>query len=162
MPYTTENMEVLLLADIQGVGKKSDLIVVSSGYALNHLLPARKAIVATPNVRKQYAEEIKKRAEQRDAERSLHASVASTLSGKVVHIAAKAAKNGKLYAGVNENMIAAALKDEYGISVPDTAIRMEGHIKEAGSHAVRFSLGVQSTTLAVEVKGIAEKATAKA
>ena len=95
-------MDVLLLSDLPGIGKKNDLIVVTSGYAMNYLLPQRKAIVVTPNVRKQYGEQIKQRAMERESERQLHLSLANTLSGKVIHIAAKAAKSGKLYAAVTE------------------------------------------------------------
>jgi ribosomal protein L9 len=54
-------MEVLLLTDIPGIGRRSDVIVVGNGFALNHLLPSRKALVVTPNVRRRYAEQIKKR-----------------------------------------------------------------------------------------------------
>lgn len=151
-------MEVLLLTDIAGVGKKNDLIVVASGYALNHLLPSRKAIVVTPNVRRQYAEQIKKRALERDSERQMQLSVAQALSGKIVHISAKAAKTGKLYASVTEAMITEALKSEYGIDVHVGAITMKEHIKTPGQHTVTLSLGVQSTTVSVEVKAETEKA----
>ena len=55
-------MEVLLLQDIPGIGKKDDLLIVKEGYALNNLLPYRKALVATPTVRKRYADQIRGRA----------------------------------------------------------------------------------------------------
>ena len=61
-------MEVLLLQDVQNVGQKNDLLMVGDGYALNFLLPQQKAIVATPTVRKRYAEEIRRRAEQKELE----------------------------------------------------------------------------------------------
>ncbi len=102
-------MEVLLLTDIQGIGKKNDLLVVKSGFALNHLLPERKALVVTPNVRKRYAEVIKKRAIERENERQVQASIASALTGKVLHLKAKASKAGKLYAAVSEAQIVEAL-----------------------------------------------------
>ena len=40
-------MKVLLRSDIDGVGKRGDIIDVSGGFARNHLLPAGKAIVAS-------------------------------------------------------------------------------------------------------------------
>ena len=45
-------MELLLLEDIPGVGQKNDIIVVKNGFALNNLLPRRRALIATPTVRK--------------------------------------------------------------------------------------------------------------
>ena len=48
-------MKVLLRSDIDGVGKRGDIIDVSGGFARNHLLPAGKAIVATPGLASQAA-----------------------------------------------------------------------------------------------------------
>ena len=40
-------MKVLLRSDIAGVGRRGDIITVSSGHARNHLLPHGLAIVAS-------------------------------------------------------------------------------------------------------------------
>ena len=77
-------MEVLLLEDITGIGKKNDLLVVREGYALNCLLPHRRAIIATPTVRRRYAEQIRKRAEEKILEQELKSDAASAISGKEV------------------------------------------------------------------------------
>lgn len=145
-------MEVLLLTDIAGVGKKNDLIVVKSGFALNFLLPERKAMVVTPSVRKRYAEQIKDRALQREREREIQVSLNAALSGKVVHLMAKAGKTGKLYAAVSEAMIADALKKEYGIDIPASTITLKEHIKTVGAHPVTIAIGSQSAKINVEVK----------
>lgn len=145
-------MEVLLLTDIHGVGKKNDLLVVKSGFALNHLLPERKALVVTPNVRKRYAEAIKKRALEREHERALQTSVASALSGKVVHIIAKASKAGKLYAAVSEQQIAEALASEHSITLPASSISIAEPMKKIGTHTATVMIGTQSSTVTVEVK----------
>jgi large subunit ribosomal protein L9 len=150
-------MEVLLLIDIVGIGRKNDLVVVKNGYALNCLLPERKAIVATPGVRKRFAEHIKKRALEREMEREIVLSVSNALGGKVIHIAAKASKTGKLYAALSEQHIVDSLASEYGISVPVSAITLEDHIKTVGLHPVTIAVGSQSTTVQVEVKASVEK-----
>lgn len=145
-------MEVLLLSDIAGVGRKNDLIVVKSGFALNHLLPERRALVVTPNVRRRYAEQIKVRAVEREREREIQQSLSSALAGKTVHIAAKASKPGKLYAAISETQIADVLKKEYGIDIPVSSITIAEHIKAVGTHTVTVAVGAQSTTIKVEVK----------
>lgn len=149
-------MEVLLLTDISGVGKKNDLMVVKSGFALNHLLPERKALVVTPNVRKRYAEQIKHRALEREREREIQMSLSNTLTGKVVHVSAKASKAGKLYAAISADQIVAALKDEYAIVIPANAISIGDHIKKVGQHIVTVSVGTQSVKISIEVKAEAE------
>jgi len=149
-------MEVLLLTDIGGVGKKNDLIVVKSGFALNHLLPERKALVVTPNVRKRYAEQIKHRALEREREREIQLSLSNTLTGKVVHVTGKASKAGKLYAAISEDQISAALKSEYGIVIPAASIGINDHIKKTGNHVVTVTVGTQSVPVTIEVKAEAE------
>lgn len=149
-------MEVLLLQDINGIGKKNDLLVVGDGFALNNLLPRRAALVATPIVRKRYAELIRKRAEEREMEKSAQSSAAQALSGKTVLFTKKVTKAGKLYAGITEKNIAEALKEQLKYDVSEDDIQMDEHIKAAGTHQVMVRLSSQ--TVPVNVKVDAEKA----
>ncbi|HRH93124.1 MAG TPA: 50S ribosomal protein L9 [Candidatus Peribacteria bacterium] len=151
-------MEVLLLTDIPGIGRRSDVIVVGNGFALNHLLPSRKALVVTPNVRRRYAEQIKKRAIERDSEKSLQLSTISTLKNQSVTLTKKASKTGKLYAAVTEKMIAEALASQLKIIVSEGHINLEKSIKSTGKHAVVVKMGDQTASITVEVKGDAKEA----
>ena len=51
-------MKLLMRSDVQGVGKKGDIVDVSDGYARNFLVPKGFAILASPGVEKQ-AEQIR-------------------------------------------------------------------------------------------------------
>ena len=102
-----------------GIGKKNDLLIVGDGYALNYLLPHRKALVATPTVRKRYADQIRKRAEEKERERNLRANAAQALAGKSVTISRKASKVGKLYAAVSESQIAEAVSGQLGYELQE-------------------------------------------
>lgn len=59
-------MELLLIQDVPLIGKQFDIVFVGEQLALSILLPQQKALVATPGVRKRYAEAIRKRALERD------------------------------------------------------------------------------------------------
>lgn len=148
-------MEILLLQDIPGVGKQNDLLVVGDGFALNHLLPMRKALVATPTVRKRYAEQIRKRAEEKQTEREMHMNAAAALAGKAVQFTKKITKTGKLYAGINEEQIAEALKSQLGFDIAADKIVLSDHIKAVGSFPVSLKIG--DTTQTVNVIVTAEK-----
>lgn len=145
-------MEVLLLTDIPGIGKKNDLLVVKSGFALNHLLPNRKALVVTPNVRKRYADQIKQRALEKEKEKELQGSLSTALGSKTVHVTAKVAKTGKLYAAISAAAISEAIKKEFTLDIAQSAIEIPAHIKTTGTHTVRISVGGQSINLSVDVK----------
>lgn len=149
-------MEVLLLQDINGIGKKNDLLVVGDGFALNNLLPRRAALVATPVVRKRYAELIRKRAEEREVEKSAQSSAAAALSGKTVLFTKKVTKAGKLYAGITEKNVMEALKEQLKYDVSEDDIQMDEHIKAAGTHQVTVRIANQNVP--VNVKVDAEKA----
>lgn len=150
-------MEVLLLQDITGIGKKNDLLVVGDGFALNCLLPQRKALVATPTVRRRYSDQIRKRAEERDHERQLHQNASAQLQGKTVTIRSKLGKAGKLYAAVTPENISAALQEQHEVAFAADAIVIEDPIKTVGAHQVKVKVGDALVSLSVKVEKVEEK-----
>lgn len=145
-------MEVLLLQDVNGIGKKNDVLIVGDGFALNHLLPQRKALVATPTVRKRYADQIKKRAEEKERERKMQSELASLVAGKTVHFKRKVTKTGKLYAAISEKDIAKALQEQLQVDVPANAVEIPEPIKSVGVSTAQLKLGSQVHPLHVDVE----------
>jgi large subunit ribosomal protein L9 len=148
-------MEVILLQDIPGIGKKNDVLVVGDGYALNCLLPHRKALVATPTVRKRYAEVIRRRAEEKALERAAATSAASVLAGKKISFTRKATKTGKLYAAIMEKHIAEVLSEQLKVEAKESAIVIPTPIKALGTFSIQVDLSGTKADVAVEV--LAEK-----
>lgn len=149
-------MEILLLEDIAGIGKKNDLVQVGDGFALNNLLPRRAALVATPLVRRRYAELIRRRAEDREREKALQTNAAQAISGKTVTFARKASKAGKLYGSITEKNIAEALKDQHGMDIAPEAIILPEHIKAVGTFPVSLALAGMTVSVSVVVTAEAE------
>ena len=154
-------MEILLLQDVAGIGKKNDLLIVGDGFALNCLLPQRKALVATPTVRKRYAEQIKKRALEKDNERQLQQQAAAALSGKTVQFTKKGAKGGKLYAAITAEDISKALLSQHALTIAADDISIDDHIKAVGTFQVQVKVGESNFPIGVivaEEKAAAPKA----
>ncbi|MBU0458844.1 50S ribosomal protein L9 [Patescibacteria group bacterium] len=145
-------MEVLLLQDVPKIGLKNDLLLVGDGYALNFLLPQQKAIVATPTVRKRYAEQIKRRAEQKIIENKLQSGAASALEGKKITFERKITKTGKLYAAITEKHIVEELMKQLKIEVSQEMVEITDTIKELGTFDVFLRIGDQKQELKVVVK----------
>jgi len=145
-------MEVILLQDIPGIGKKNDVLVVGDGYALNNLLPHRKALVATPTVRKRYAEAIRRRAEEKIREKEVADSAVSALAGKKLTFERKITKTGKLYAAITEKHLAEALEKQLQITAKESAITIPESIKALGMFTIQVDLSGTPADLAVEVK----------
>ena len=145
-------MEILLLQDVTGIGKKNDLLIVGDGFALNCLLPQRKALVATPTVRKRYADQIKKRALEKEKEKNVQQAAASALAGKTVRFTRKATKTGKLYAAVSADEIAVAIKDQLEMEVSADNIVIGEHVKSIGNSQVHVKIGDAQHALTVAVQ----------
>lgn len=145
-------MEVILLQDIPGIGKKNDVLVVGDGYALNNLLPHRKALVATPTVRKRYAEVIRRRAEEKMREKEIAISAVSALADKKLVFERKITKTGKLYAAITEKHLVEALEKQLQIQVKEAAVTIPLAIKALGMFTIQVDMSGTPADLAVEVK----------
>lgn len=144
-------MEVLLLEDLPGIGKKNDLLIVGDGYAMNKLLPSRMALVATPTVRRRYADQIRRRAEEKVSEVAAQQAGGSLIEGKTLAIAKKTTKTGKLYAAVSEKLIAEEIKNQLKVDVKEDAITVSEPIKTLGLHEVSVSLAGIAHPMTIEV-----------
>lgn len=142
-------MEVLLLQDIATVGKRNDLLTVGNGFALNYLLPRRLAMVATPTVRKLYAEAIKRRLEEKEHERAMLTGAAAALAGKSLTFMKKATKTGKLYAALSEKAISEACKEQLNLAIPPEGISISSPIKALGTFTVTITLGAVEQPLTI-------------
>lgn len=125
--------------------------MVGDGYALNCLLPRRQALIATPTVRKRYAEVIKKRAIERQSELESKQSAAAAVAGKKVSFTRKATKTGKLYAAITEKVIADALKEQLKIDLEESSISIPEQIKAIGEFTASVDVAGRKEDLTVVV-----------
>jgi large subunit ribosomal protein L9 len=132
-------MKVLLRSDIDGVGKRGDIIDVSGGFARNHLLPAGKAIVASPGVEGQAAA-MRKSRDLRDArDRESSETVARTLVGNVVTLQARA-KGERLFGSISALDIVRKVEEQTGAVIDRKDLVLDEPIKTVGEHNVRVEL----------------------
>ena len=135
-------MEVLLLEDVERLGKKGDVVKVAPGYARNYLLPRKLAVLSTPeNLRAIEAE--RRRAEKREAERrAALRDLAARLEGTSVTIAARAGEGGHLFGSVGAAQIAAAFQAE-GYEVSEDMVHLEAPFRELGVYSVELRLAAE-------------------
>ncbi len=144
-------MHVILLKDIQKVGRKFEVVQVSNGYAANFLLPQRLAEVATPT----RIAELDKRREKlhavEDARRADLVEKLTTLSDASITVVAKADDKGHLYKKIHASDIVSALKDELEISLDESSILLDEAIHEVGEHTINVAVGSKKTTFVLSV-----------
>ena len=145
-------MKILLRSDVQGLGRRGDIVDVKTGYARNFLLPTGAALAATDTMEVQAAS-MRKSRDLRDAQsRDAAMTQRAVIEAATVTVAARAGTNGRLFGSVTEADIVNALRTATGISLDRTAIHMAEHLKEVGSATASATLfdGVEAT-ITVEV-----------
>jgi len=100
-------MKVILLQDVEGLGKAGELKDVANGYARNFLLPKKMAAGATPQLLANYQQRIA--AEQRKIEKQTEQNrqEADRLSQITLTFKARVGGQGRLYGSITSQDIAA-------------------------------------------------------
>jgi large subunit ribosomal protein L9 len=128
-------MKVILKETINSLGIIGSEVSVADGYARNYLLPQNKAVMATPQNRRQMEQEKAKFEIQIAKERKLAEEMAQKLEGVVCQISAKVSDEDRLYGSVNTRDIIAALADQE-IVVEKRMVLMKEPIKELGTFKI--------------------------
>ncbi len=145
-------MKVVLRTDVEGVGRRGDIVEVAGGFARNYLFPEGRGIVATEGIEAQAAA-MRKRRDLREAQDVGAAQTqASLLTGAVIRIEARTGKAGRLFGSVTAADVAAAVVAQKGVELDRHRIELAEPIKAAGTYDVMASLyGDLSVLLTVEV-----------
>jgi large subunit ribosomal protein L9 len=133
-------MKVILKQDVKGLGKKEDIVDVSSGYARNFLFPrglADEASAGNINMAK-----TKKEAERSRTDRELARAreLALKLNDIVVVIRTKSGEKGKLFGSITNKDISEVLKKDFKIDIDKKKIVLPGPFKSLGNYEAEVRL----------------------
>lgn len=145
-------MKVILLKDIAKLGKKYDVKEVSSGHALNLLIPQGQAVQATPEAVKQYEAQKSRLEGEKKVHEDLLAKNISDLDGMTLKVTGKANEKGHLFAGLHRDEIAVAIKSQTGLDIDPTFLEIEHPIKEVGEHHISVKGGGKSAKFKLAVE----------
>lgn len=132
-----KKISVELLQDVAHMGRKGDIIEVSASQARNSLIPKKIAIEVTAE-RLKKLENDRKRAQDQARERLEKAfQIQKTLEGQELYFALKG-KNGKIFGGLGEHEIIAAIDKKFHIHFEKRDVKLPNktHIKTSGRHLV--------------------------
>lgn len=151
-------MDIILLENIDHVGRFGERVTVKPGYARNYLLPQGKATAATPeNIAKFEARRAELAAKAADLVEQARI-LAEQIQGQTVSIHANTGPEGKLFGSVGAADIADALH-ERGQTVERSAIRLpDGPIRVAGEYTIEVHLHADvDAELTVVVEGSGDR-----
>lgn len=143
-------MKVILLQDVEGLGKKHDVKEVKNGHARNFLIPRGIAKSATKQALKWL--ETQRESIEKEAEEDLQKAqeLASKLDDLEITVALKVGEEGQFFESVNSQKISEKLK-EMGFEVRKSQVLLEEPIKELGEFPVKLNL---DHNLEVEIRVI--------
>ena len=145
-------MRVLLRDDVDGVGRRGDIVEVAGGFARNFLFPEGRALVASKSIEGQAAAMRRGRDLREAKDRESAEAQAKVLAGTVVRLEAQAGTGGRLFGSVSTGDIAEAVEAQKGVQLDRRKLELEEPIKTLGAHEVPVHLyGDVSTVLIVEV-----------
>jgi len=130
-------MKVILLQDVENLGKKYEVKNVKAGYARNFLIPKGLAKPATKEAMRWL--ETQKEIAQKKAEEELKKiqDLASSLDGQDFTFQVKVGEEGQLYESITVQKICEKLK-ESGFEIKKNQILLDEPIKELGEFSVKI------------------------
>lgn len=135
-------IELLLVHQVEHLGKQGEVVEVKRGYALNYLLPQGLATIATEHHKRMVE---KHRAKLEEIARERLAGLRGVLAELVrtsVTIEANANDEGHLYGSVGAPEISRSLKQQ-DLDVAVDQIILQGPLKEVGLYTVKVRLAAE-------------------
>lgn len=133
-------MKIILLEDVKTLGKKGQVVEVSSGYARNMILPKKLGVEATSDnlnnlkLQNQHSQKLEEENLQQAQD------LAKDLEDKIVEVSIKSGKDGKTFGSVSTKEISAAVKEQLGLTLDKKKMMLEDGIKALGTYEVKVKL----------------------
>jgi large subunit ribosomal protein L9 len=132
-------MKVILLEDVERLGKRGALLNVADGYGRNFLIPKKLAAPAT-EANMKFAEAQSKKLKIQEAKEEKSATeLKAELDQVSLVIPMKAGEGDVLFGSVTSANLAEALEQK-GYSIDKRKIELEEPIKRLGDHQVKVHL----------------------
>ncbi|HBB65651.1 MAG TPA: 50S ribosomal protein L9 [Candidatus Vogelbacteria bacterium] len=146
------SMRIILLRNVQKLGKKYDIKDVADGYARNFLITRGLAKYATRNAEAE-AEKLRATLENRgEAQEALLEKELAELAGKTVSIKRPANDKGHLFSQIHPEDIAEVIAHDIGITLKAEHLVLSEPIKTLGAHTIEVAVRDHHTTITIIVE----------
>ena len=148
-------MKVILINDVEALGKSGELKDVTDGYARNFLIPRKMAVPAAGGAFRAWQHDVASREDKRKKERAEAEIAAQRIGSTTLTMGVKVGEGGKLYGSITAKEIAEALARR-GIVVDRHKVDLDEPLKMLGTYKVAIKVLSGMTpevTIVVEPKG---------
>lgn len=133
-------IELMLIQNVEHLGKSGDVVSVKPGFANNYLLPEGLAIVATEHHKRMIDKHKAKLNALEQQKLAGLRTLAEEITKQSINVEANANDEGHLYGSVGAPEIAAALRQAGFTQINETQVRLPGPLKELGLYTVKVQL----------------------
>jgi large subunit ribosomal protein L9 len=133
-------LKVMLIKDVESVGRAGDIKDVADGYGRNFLLPRKLAVLAGSGAEAE-AKRLRDAAAKREAKsRDEAQALADEIGDRTVVVRLKVGAEDKAFGSVTNQDIAVALKQQHQVDIDRHKIELKEPIKQLGEHHVQLRL----------------------
>jgi large subunit ribosomal protein L9 len=132
-------IQLLLIQNVDHLGKQGEVVEVRAGYAKNFLIPQGLATLASDHHKRMVDKHKAKLQEIEKSRLSTLAELGEEIGKQSITIEANANDEGHLYGSVGPAEIIKALKQS-NFTLTTDQIRLEGPLKELGLYTVKVHL----------------------
>jgi large subunit ribosomal protein L9 len=133
-------MKVILLRDVEGLGKVGDLKEVANGYARNYLLPRSLAAAATATLIANRDQRIASERRKLEKQAEQNRQQAEKLNEVSLTFKARVGKQGRLYGSITSQDIAEGLRDSQDIIIDRRLIELPTPIRSTGTFTIPIKI----------------------
>lgn len=133
-------MDIILLKNIEKVGRKFEIVNVKNGYGRNYLIPQGLGIIANRVNRNNL--DSYKRQESAKLEKLLDhfKEIAAKVNGQNLVLPVKCGVSGKIFGSVTTLQLSKALLEKLGVEVDRRDILLPDNAKEIGTYTATLDL----------------------
>lgn len=147
--------KLLLIEDVEDLGRSGDIVTVKPGYARNRLIPIGAAVVADRNTIRRQARLQEERLKKAAEDKQQAEEVAKRIEGQVLKTTVKVDHDGHMYGSVTVADIVDLLEKQLSLHVEKRAIQLKHPVKKTGLSNVVVKLS-EGVVAAFQLKVLAE------
>lgn len=133
-------MEIILLKNIEKVGRKFEIAKVKNGYGRNYLIPQGLALIANTVNRNNLESFKRQEASKLEAMIDEFREIADKIKGKTLKVPVKCGVSGKIFGSVTTLQLSKALEEQLEVQVDRRDILMPENVKMIGTYTATLDL----------------------
>ncbi len=110
-------MKVILLKDVKGIGKKSEIVNVKDGYGANYLIPNRLAVMYSEKSQEILNQQKKAEADNIERMKAEAREAAKKLETITLEFSANGSGDGRMFGTISTKQIEQELKEKHNIVI---------------------------------------------